>query len=252
MEDIKSCLQMFSNDIKCQLEKIQNELINLKKEVAILKEGGDSQIPKNELKHEKFDMSDDEIFKYLNNGTLIKDIKLLSKIYLESYPPIRKYNNRIIKYWKDEKWNLDLYGKEMKIILREDVPNLGSSGTIIHVKRGFARNYLIPRNFAIPATPNNLKVFEHEKRIIEAKRGKQRKEAEALKSKLERVSCSISKKVGEQDKLYGSVTAIDIEAAFQSEGFTIDKKDIVLNEQGKQRSAFVVGGPFAEVLVGKL
>src|SRR5687768_9367204 len=99
----------------------------------------------------------------------------------------------------------------MKVILKEDVEHLGTAGHIVNVKDGFARNYLIPRNFAIPATGNNLKSFEHEKRVMESKRAKRRKEAETLKAKLERISCSISKKVGEQDKLFGSVTAQDIE-----------------------------------------
>ncbi len=98
----------------------------------------------------------------------------------------------------------------MKVILREDVSNLGTVGTIVEVANGYARNFLIPRSFAIPATSNNMKAFEHEKRTMESRKARQRKEAETLKAKLERVSCSISKKVGEQDKLFGSVTTQDI------------------------------------------
>jgi large subunit ribosomal protein L9 len=128
----------------------------------------------------------------------------------------------------------------MKVILREDVTHLGTAGTIVNVTSGYARNFLIPRNFAIPATGNNLKAFEHEKRVMEAKRNKRRKEAEAIKSKLERISCSISKKVGEQDKLYGSVTTMDIEKAFNAEGFTIDKKDILLAEPIKSLGVYTV------------
>src|SRR3954471_9830535 len=131
-------------------------------------------------------------------------------------------------------------GNEMKVILREDVTHLGSAGTIVSVASGYARNFLIPRNFAIPATGNNLKAFEHEKRVMEAKRAKRRKEAETLKGKLERISCSISKKVGEQDKLYGSVTTQDIEKAFNAEGFTIDKKDILLAEPIKALGVYTV------------
>src|SRR5206468_11674553 len=104
----------------------------------------------------------------------------------------------------------------------------------------FARNYLLPRNFAIPATKNSLAAFEHEKRVMEGKRAKRRKEADTLKNKLERISCSISKKVGEQDKLYGSVTTQDIEKAFNAEGFTIDKKDILLAEPIKALGVYTV------------
>lgn len=128
----------------------------------------------------------------------------------------------------------------MKVILKDKVPNLGDAGTVVQVARGYARNYLIPRNYAIPATPHNIEAFEHEKRLLDAKRTKMRKEAETLKTKLERVSVSISKKVGEQDKLFGSVTTADIEKAFQAEGFTIDKKDIVLEEPIKALGVYTV------------
>ena len=128
----------------------------------------------------------------------------------------------------------------MKVILREDVANLGTAGNIVSVADGYARNYLIPRNYAIPASGNNLAQFEHEKRVLESKRAKRKKEAETLKAKLERISCSISKKVGEQDKLYGSVTTQDIEKAFNAEGFTIDKKDILLTEPIKALGVYTV------------
>lgn len=128
----------------------------------------------------------------------------------------------------------------MKVILREDVVNLGTAGNIVQVSDGYARNYLIPRNFAVPATGNNLKTFEHEKRVLESRRAKRKKEAEAMKAKLERISCSISKKVGDQDKLFGSVTTQDIEKAFNAEGFTIDKKDILLAEPIKALGVYTV------------
>lgn len=128
----------------------------------------------------------------------------------------------------------------MKVILREDVTHVGTAGTIVNVAAGFARNYLIPRNVAIPATAHNLQSFEHEKRMVEARRAKLKKEAETLKGKLERISCSISKKVGEQDKLFGSVTTIDIEKAFAAEGFAIDKKDILLVDPIKALGVYTV------------
>jgi large subunit ribosomal protein L9 len=128
----------------------------------------------------------------------------------------------------------------MKVILKEDVSNLGTAGAVVTVADGYARNFLIPRKFAIPATSNNIKAFDHERRSMEAKRAKRHKEAEGVKAKLERVSCSIAKKVGEQDKLFGSVTTADIEKAFRAEGFEIDKKDILLNEPIKALGVYTV------------
>ena len=128
----------------------------------------------------------------------------------------------------------------MKVILKEDVTNLGTVGTVVNVAAGYARNFLLPRQFAVPATPHNMKAFEHEARLMESRRAKLRKEAEGLKAKLERISCSITKKVGEQDKLFGSVTNQDIEKAFAAEGFTIDKKDILLTDPIKALGVYTV------------
>lgn len=128
----------------------------------------------------------------------------------------------------------------MKVILKETVENLGIAGAIVQVSDGFARNFLLPRKVAVPATPNRIRQFEHEQRVFDGKQAKFKKEAEATKAKLERVSCSISKKVGEQDKLFGSVTTMDIEKAFAAEGFTIDKKDILLTEPIKALGVYTV------------
>lgn len=128
----------------------------------------------------------------------------------------------------------------MKVILREDMSNLGTAGTIVNVAPGYARNYLLPRNLALPATGSNLKEFEHQKRLMESKRAKRVKESETVKAKLENISCSIAKKVGENDKLFGSVTNQDIEKAFSNEGFTIDKKDILLTEPIKALGVYTV------------
>ncbi|MBM4316610.1 MAG: 50S ribosomal protein L9 [Deltaproteobacteria bacterium] len=128
----------------------------------------------------------------------------------------------------------------MKVILREDMSNLGTAGTIVNVAPGYARNYLLPRNLALPATGSNLKEFEHQKRLMESKRAKRVKESETVKAKLEKISCSIAKKVGENDKLFGSVTNQDIEKAFSNEGFTIDRKDILLTEPIKALGVYTV------------
>ncbi len=128
----------------------------------------------------------------------------------------------------------------MKVILRQDVKNLGVNGAIVDVRDGYARNYLIPRDFAAPATVHNMKAFEHEQKVMESRRNKRKKEAETLKAKLEKTSCSIAKKVGENDKLFGSVTVQDIEQAFVNEGFAIDKKDIMLTENIKALGVYSV------------
>lgn len=128
----------------------------------------------------------------------------------------------------------------MKVILREDVSNLGSAGSIVNVAPGYARNYLLPRQFAVPATSNNMAAYEHERKAGEARRSKLKKEAEGKKAKLEKISCSIAKKVGEQDKLFGSVTTQDIETAINAEGFQVDKKDILLTEPIKALGVYTV------------
>jgi large subunit ribosomal protein L9 len=128
----------------------------------------------------------------------------------------------------------------VKVILKQDVSNLGDAGTIVNVRDGYARNYLLPRAVAIPATQNNLKAFEHERRALDARKTKRKKEADGLKQQLERVSISIAKKVGEQDKLFGSVTTQDIEKAFTTEGFKVDKKDILLAEPIKALGVYTV------------
>ncbi len=128
----------------------------------------------------------------------------------------------------------------MKVILKENIEHLGITGAIVSVSDGYARNFLFPKKVAVPATENRIRQFEHEQRVFAGKVAKQKKEAEGMKAKLERVSCSISKKVGEQDKLFGSVTAMDIEKAFAAEGFTIDKKDILLTEPIKALGVYTV------------
>lgn len=85
-----------------------------------------------------------------------------------------------------------------------------------------------------------MKTFEHEKRLVEGRANKRRKEADDVKAKLERISCSISKKVGEQDKLFGSVTTADIQKAFEGEGFNIDRHDILLEEPIKALGVYTV------------
>ena len=118
----------------------------------------------------------------------------------------------------------------MQIILRDDLENLGKSGEVVNVKPGYARNYLLPRGLAIKATAHDVTRMEHEKRVIAARTTKLAKEAQAEADKLSQVSVSISRAVGEEDKLYGSVTSRDIAEALKEQGVAVDAKKIHLVE----------------------
>jgi large subunit ribosomal protein L9 len=118
----------------------------------------------------------------------------------------------------------------MQVILRDDMDNLGKSGEVVNVRPGYARNYLLPRGLAIKATATDVARVEHEKRVIAARTAKLAKESQAEADKLSKVSVSIPRAVGEEDKLYGSVTTRDIAEALQAQGVTIDAKKLVLDE----------------------
>ncbi|NOX20626.1 MAG: 50S ribosomal protein L9 [Nitrospirae bacterium] len=128
----------------------------------------------------------------------------------------------------------------MKVILKEDVDRLGSVGDIVNVKPGYARNYLIPRNLAVVANPKNIKEFEHYKRVLRQKAEKIKNAAQALADKLSSKVLTIKAKAGEEDKLFGSVTTIDIEKALTAEGFEIDRKKIILEEPIKRLGEYKV------------
>lgn len=118
----------------------------------------------------------------------------------------------------------------MRVILREDVHQLGRSGEIVTVKDGFARNYLLPRKIAVPANEKNVRQVEHDKAVISARQAKLKGSAQEQASKLEALSVKISRKVGQQDKLYGSVTALDIAEVLGSQGYKVDRRSIHLPE----------------------
>ena len=128
----------------------------------------------------------------------------------------------------------------MKIILIEDVVKLGSMGNIVDVKNGYARNFLFPRNLAKPSTDANFKIIENIKKRKIAVGIKEKKAAEELKEKLSLVSCTISVEAGDDDKLFGSVTTQDIADAFETEGFSLDKRKIVMEETIKKLGVYNV------------
>jgi large subunit ribosomal protein L9 len=118
----------------------------------------------------------------------------------------------------------------MQVILRDDLDNLGKSGEVVNVKPGYARNYLIPRGLAVKATASDVAKVEHEKRLIAARTSKLAREAQAEADRLSQVSVSIARAVGEEDKLYGSVTTRDIAEALQAQGVTVDSRKLHLAE----------------------
>lgn len=128
----------------------------------------------------------------------------------------------------------------MKVILTEDVAGLGKLGDLVQVKDGYARNYLIPKKLALPANPQNVKVLEHQKNLIRQKQNRIKSEAEKLAEKIEKMSCTIAKPTGEEDKLFGAVTSIDIEESLREEGIIIDRKKILLEEPIKSLGIYKV------------
>jgi large subunit ribosomal protein L9 len=120
----------------------------------------------------------------------------------------------------------------MKVILKQSVPSLGKAGNLVKVNDGYARNFLIPKGLAIEADEKNIKVFEHEKNNILKKAAKEHKSASDLADVLSRETITIARKVGDQDKLFGSVSAKDIEDALKEKGYDINRKMIV-HEHGE-------------------
>ena len=118
----------------------------------------------------------------------------------------------------------------MQVILREDMENLGKSGEVVTVRPGYGRNYLLPRGLAVSATEADVKRVAHEKRVIAARNAKLAKDAQAEADRLNQVSVSIAVAVGEEDKLFGSVTARDIADAYKEKGVNVDAKKLVIAE----------------------
>ncbi len=122
----------------------------------------------------------------------------------------------------------------MDVILREHVEHLGKRGEIVKVADGYARNYLLPRKLALPATEGNRHHVERERAKLEAREAEERKIAEAVAVRMSMVEIAISRKVGETEALYGSVTAADIAEVLESKGFSIDRRRIQLGDPIKQ------------------
>jgi large subunit ribosomal protein L9 len=128
----------------------------------------------------------------------------------------------------------------MQVILLEDVPSLGKAGDQVKVSDGYGRNYLVPQKKAILATEKSLKALEHQKRLVQQRMGKTKKDAERMAQQIETLSCTFAKAVGESGKLFGSVTSMEIESYLKENGITVDRKKILLEEPLKNLGMFTV------------
>jgi large subunit ribosomal protein L9 len=128
----------------------------------------------------------------------------------------------------------------MQVILLEDILSLGKAGDLVKVSDGYGRNFLIPQKKAIPATEKSFKVIDHQKRQVQQRMEKTKKEAERLAQHIETLSCTVTKNVGESGKLFGSVTSMEIETFLKENGAPVDRKKILLEEPIKNLGIFTV------------
>ena len=139
----------------------------------------------------------------------------------------------------------------MKLILREEVENLGKGGEVVEVKPGYGRNFLLPRGLAVLANPKNVRELDHQKAVATAKAAKARASAEAVAKRLSDTPVTLKRKVGEQDKLYGSVTTLDLTEALAARGLQLDRRSIDLTEPIKTLGDFEVPVKLHSDVVGK-
>ena len=126
------------------------------------------------------------------------------------------------------------------VLLREDIDNLGGRGEIVTVKSGYARNFLLPRGYALLATKGNIKQVEQEKAILLKKRAEERSTAEAQLEQMQSLSFNFERKAGESGTLFGSVTSIDIEAALNEKGYEIERRNIILKSPIKEIGEYTI------------
>jgi large subunit ribosomal protein L9 len=129
----------------------------------------------------------------------------------------------------------------MRLILREEVDNLGKRGQVVNVSRGFARNYLLPQRLAMEVSENNLRLIEKERKIYEARLAKEKEEAEVIARAISAVKVTFRRKVhGEGQDLYGSVSLADLSEALEARGFHLEKRKIILHEPLKTLGEFPI------------
>ncbi len=140
----------------------------------------------------------------------------------------------------------------MRLILTQDVANLGKAGQLVNVKPGYGRNYLMPKGFAVTATSHNVKKIEHDRRVIEARVAKIVGSAEALAARLNGMTLQFERLVGEDDKLFGSVTASDIAEQLGVAQINVDRRKIQLDEPIKSLGKYEVPVQLHQGITAKL
>jgi large subunit ribosomal protein L9 len=142
--------------------------------------------------------------------------------------------------------------RQVKVILREAIPSLGAAGDLVGVKVGYARNYLLPQGKALLATESKIRQLEHHKRVVTERAARDLKDLQALRDRLQSLSLEVTARVGEEGKLFGSVTTANIAELLAEKGFSIDRRKIDLAESLREVGDHVVtirlgGGLTAEV-----
>ena len=128
----------------------------------------------------------------------------------------------------------------MKIILRQDYKSIGKTGDIITVKNGYARNFLIPKGIAITATARNMKILKEEEKLFTDRKDKDRRKSDSVAKELSKISITVSVPVGEEDRVFGSVTSQTIAEVLNEKGYAIDRKKIQLDEPIKALGVYTV------------
>jgi len=140
----------------------------------------------------------------------------------------------------------------MKIVLRQDVEHLGDRGEVVTVADGYARNYLLPKKLALKATPGNMKNIDSQKRVWAAREARDVDAAQAVANRIAALDLSITKKAGESETLYGSVTATEIAELMASKGVEIDRRKIVMNEPIKSLGEFTIAVRLHKSVTGEV
>ncbi|MDH4069947.1 MAG: 50S ribosomal protein L9 [Ignavibacteria bacterium] len=140
----------------------------------------------------------------------------------------------------------------MKVILRKDLDNLGTVGSVVDVKDGYARNYLIPRDLVFPASKGNMRALEEEQKQASKRSNKEKKSSEHMAQELEKVSITLQMKVGEDEKLFGAVTSQMISDALAEKKITLDKRSIELEEPIKSLGIYDVPVKLPQGVAGNI
>lgn len=128
----------------------------------------------------------------------------------------------------------------MEVILKKSVEGLGAPGDVLKVADGYARNYLLPMQLAVHATERNRRYLEHQKRVIDQQEAKDKERAREIASQITGVTCTLKRRAGENDRLFGSVTSMDVAEALQAEGFALERRFLELAEPIRELGVFMV------------